>query len=717
MLQIVQNYKTGELSVKNVPDPALQPGGLIVQNHFSLISAGTERLAVATAQKNLAGKAQSRPDLVDKVKRSIQRDGLLHTISIVKNKLDTPQALGYSSSGVVTAVADHVRGFAVGDRVACAGQGYASHAEKIFIPQNLAVKVPEHVDLDEAAFATLGAIAMQGVRQASVEVGEYVAVIGLGLLGLLTVQILKAAGCIVLGMDIDKKSCHLAQTLGADLTSTKVKDFIQMADALSQGNGMDKVIITASTKNNEPILSGGEILRKKGALVIVGMVPTDIPRSPFYEKEIDVRYSCSYGPGRYDSNYEEQGIDYPYPYVRWTENRNMQSFLDLVGQNKINIKEIITHRFKIQEAQAAYDLITGQSKNRDKYIGILFEYNTQKTQEESFVELAIKSQSSAQSGDLNIGFIGAGNFAQGFLIPPLKKLKNVHLEGVSTSKGITSNAVAEKFGFHYATTDNNQILKESSINAVFIATRHHLHANQVVSCLKSNKPVYVEKPLALDEEELKSIQKANKKNPTIVMVGFNRRFSPHTSQLLEFLPVQTPKMIHYRINAGYIPAEHWTQNPAEGGGRIIGEVCHFIDFTNFVTRSKPVRLYAESLDSVSGLKDTLTISIKYNDGSVGNIVYSSVGDKSLPKEKIEVFSTDFVGIIDDFRTSQFICKGKTTPFKTSKQDKGHAYSVNKFIDAVQDGGESPIPFEESVLATQMTFMVHDSLSKGIPLTF
>jgi len=717
--QVIQNFKSGELSIQDVPAPALQPGGIIVANRYSVISAGTERLTVATAQKNIVGKAQSRPDLVDKVKQSIKRDGLLHTIDVVRNKLDAPIALGYSSAGKVLAVADDVEGIKVGDSVACAGQGYASHAEQIFVPKNLAVKVPKDVGLDEAAFATLGAIAMQGVRQADITVGETVAVIGLGLLGLLTVQILKAAGCIVVGMDIRESSCDSAISMGADHATISDRDLVHISESITMGLGIDKVIITASTNDNAPIVNAGEILKRKGVVVLVGLVPANLPRSPFYEKEIDFRYSCSYGPGRYDPLYEEKGFDYPFSYVRWTEQRNMHSFLQLVSQKKIQIRPFITHTFLIDQAEEAYDLVTGKNKIKTYFQGILFEYSENKTTDaKDQIVINDIDQSNVSSHDkVHVGFIGAGNFAQRFLIPAVKNVKNVKLQYVSTTRGITSQGAAKKFGFTVATTNNDAVLNDPDVHAVFIATRHHLHAKLVSDCLKKNKAVYVEKPLAILQDELDSLVQEYNAQPGHVMTGFNRRFSPHVEWIISSFSPNSPKMIHYRVNAGFIPKDHWTQDLEQGGGRIIGEVCHFIDLINFFTKSYPIKLYAESMDSYTGLNDSVSIILKYSNGSVGTITYSAVGDKALPKERIEILAKDYVAILDDFRKSNVIKKGKTTQFKTGKQDKGHNQSVASFLQSISDGAASTISFQDACNATKLTLLVQESLAKGDVITF
>jgi polar amino acid transport system substrate-binding protein len=720
LLQVIQNYKSGELKVENVPEPALLAGGILVRNVYSLISSGTERTTVETAQKSLLGKAQSRPDLVKKVLAVAKREGLLSTFRLVQNKLDTQVPMGYSSAGVVIAVADDVDEFAVGDRVACAGQGYASHAETVFIPKNLAVKLPSSVDFDEAAYATLGAIAMQGVRQAQPMVGEKVAVIGLGLIGLITVQILKAAGCTVIGFDINSNACSLAAELGADHSLLSMGNYLPIVEKASDGYGLDCAIITASSKTNEPILLAGEITRSKGSVTIVGAVPADVPRSPFYEKEIDVRFSRSYGPGRYDASYEEKGLDYPYGYVRWTENRNMQSFLQLTAEKKIDLKKITTHRFKIEEADKAYQLITGKSKVKESFIGILLEYEYRQGIEplkQFTITEAARTPSSIPLA--RIGFIGAGNFAQNYLLPVLKKDKRVALSMVSTSRGLTSTNVAKKFKFLTATTNNDDILRHPEIDGVFIATRHHLHAPYVIEGMKQGKAVFVEKPLALYYEQLQEIIKTAEKFPPRVMVGFNRRFAPTVIETRKFLSKKIqPCVATYRINAGFIPKEHWIQDPVEGGGRIIGEVCHFVDLLSHLIGSTPIKVYAEVIMSTREdmmSKDNVSITFKYRDGSIATIIYTATGDKTFPKERIEIFNENSVAVIEDFRKVTFTRNGKTRTFGGSKQDKGYNNAISAFVHSVLNGSDSPVSLQESVDATVATIKIHEALSAGRPV--
>ncbi|NUM81966.1 Gfo/Idh/MocA family oxidoreductase [bacterium] len=719
MLQVIQNYNSGELKVDTVPPPALMAGGILVKNMFSLISAGTERTTVETAQKSLIGKAQSRPDLVKKVINTAKRDGLMTTLQLVKNKLDTPVPLGYSSAGIVVAVAEDVTDFAVGDRVACAGQGYASHADIIFVPKNLAAKVPENVQLEEAAYSTLGAIAMQGVRQAEVCVGENVVVIGLGLIGLITVQILKAAGCRVIGMDISEEACAIASELGADHSMVTSDNYMPTIEKATDGYGFDCAVITAATPTNEPIILAGEIIRNKGKLIIVGGVPADIPRSPFYEKEIDVRFSRSYGPGRYDVFYEERGIDYPYGYVRWTENRNMVSFLNLIAAKKIELNSITTHRFKIEDAEEAYGLISGKGKKHERYIGILLTYDHRhEIQAEKIIPISENNRAHV-AGKIGIGFIGAGSFAQNYLLPALKKnKKRIELVSVSTSRGVTASNVAKKFEFVSATTDNNEILNSADIDCIFIATRHNLHAPYVIESIKRGKSVFVEKPLALSVDQLNKVIETYQEFNGRVMVGFNRRFAPTIVETKKFFDKKVqPTTITYRINAGFVPKEHWTQDSVEGGGRIIGEVCHFVDLLMFLIGSLPIKVYADTIstkrdDMMS--KDNVSITFKFRDGSIGNIIYTASGDRTFPKERIEMFCENSIAVIDDFKQVTFSRHGKVKTFGSSKQDKGYRAALEQFIKSIELGNDSPIPFRDAVNSTIATFKILESIHTGLP---
>ncbi|MEO0572974.1 MAG: bi-domain-containing oxidoreductase [Bacteroidota bacterium] len=712
MKQVIQNFKTGELYVDEVPIPSISNKMVLVENQCSLISAGTERGTVKVAKANLLGKARQRPDLVAQVLQNMKKEGLKATLDKVRTKLDSLKALGYSTAGVVKASLDSNGSFRPGDRVACAGQDYASHSEVVAIPQNLVVKIPDNVSFEEASFTTLGAIALQGVRQSEPRIGDKVCVIGLGLLGQITVQLLKANGCRVFGIDLSPNLVKTAMDSGADMTMLRNdQNLLTAAQNFSNGHGFDSVIITAAAPTNDPIELSAVISRKKGKVVVVGAVKMDVPRDPdFYRKELDLRMSCSYGPGRYDVNYEENGIDYPYGYVRYTEQRNMETFLDLISQGALKMSNLITHRFEISQADKAYDIVLG--KVQEPHIGIVIEYPASDGKQATLVPL----EKSQKLEEINVGFIGAGSFAQSYLIPNVKTW-GASLDTVVTTKGITAKNVATKFSFHNAASSATEILENTAINTVFIATPHNSHASYTVECLNKGKNVFVEKPLAMNMEELNAVKGAYEKNQGSLMVGFNRRFSLLCQNLKqEFLGSGEPKVMNARINAGFIPKEHWTQNPELGGGRILGEMCHFIDLFQFFTDAKPTKVYAECIkteNSALVAEDNISIVVSYDDGSIGNLLYLGNGDKSLPKELIEVFSGGKTGRIFDFRGGSVYKDNKETKLKLS--GKGHSQEVKSFLNALKTSEKgSPIPFSSLYYTTLTTFKILDSLATGLP---
>lgn len=710
MKQLIQNFKTGEMYVDEIPAPGITPGMVLVENEFSLISAGTERGTVKVAQASLFGKARERPDLVNQVMQNIRKEGITATISKVRTKLDSLKALGYSTSGRVILSMDKTGMFKPGDRVACGGQDYASHAAVVNVPQNLIVKIPDNVSFEEAAFTTLGSIAIQGVRQANPAIGEKICVIGLGLLGQITCQLLKANGCSVLGIDLSENLVELAKnSAGVQAFSRVDGNLIAACSNFTNGYGFDSVIITAAAASNDPVELSSQIARKKGKIVIVGAVKMDLKRDPyFYRKELQLRMSCSYGPGRYDPDYEENGNDYPYAYVRWTEQRNMMSFLDLLSMKAINVKPLITHTFDINDAGKAYDIILG--KTNEFHTGILLKYSDHSGNSKTIFE--IKKDPVRQ---INVGFIGAGSFAQSYLIPGVKSAGG-SLDGVVTTRGITSKNVADKFKFNFCSTNPDDILNNSSINTVFIATPHSSHASLVIKALEAGKNVFVEKPLAIDKNQLDAIISARSRYHQPLMVGFNRRFAPVSIRIKnEFRNASEPLMVNIRVNAGFIPKEHWVQNPEIGGGRIVGEMCHFIDLMQFFTGSEPVSIFSESVKTHNSAVlsfDNITVIIKFSNGSVGNLTYLANGDKALPKEKIEVFGAGVVGVINDFREGLIFRNGKEISVKSN--GKGHREEIEAFFKALSSGVESPISFRSVCLTTLATFKIQDSLYTETP---
>jgi predicted dehydrogenase/threonine dehydrogenase-like Zn-dependent dehydrogenase len=706
--QVIQNFKSGELYVGEVPMPSLQDKFVLVENKFSLISAGTERGTVGMGKASLLGKAKQRPDLVKQVLASVKKEGLKATFDKVKTKLDSLAALGYSSSGVVVASLDSNGEFQPGDRVACAGQNYASHSEIVSVPQNLVMKVPDNVSFQEASFTTLGGIAMQGVRQAEVQLGDNICVIGLGLLGQLTCQLLKANGCNVFGIDVAQGMVDLSnETNAATALNRNDSNLIPAIENFTKGHGFDKVIITAAAPTNDPIVLSTEILRKKGQIIIVGALTMEIPREPdFYRKELELKISTSYGPGRYDVSYEEEGQDYPYGYVRWTEKRNMEAFLGLISNGGIDLKPLITHIFDIDEAEKAYDIVLGKVKER--FIGILLEYPENETKKATLVQ----NTATGESQDINVGFIGAGSFAQGYLIPACKE--EASLETVVTNTGINAKSVGEKFSFNACSTESKDVFNNDKINTVFIATRHDTHAKYVIEALTSGKHVFVEKPLAMNYEELEQVKEAyDATGDKTLMVGFNRRFAPVSIALKkEFANIGEPLVMNFRVNAGFIPKDHWTQAES-GGGRIVGEMCHFIDLMQYFTDAKPVKVYAECIstdNSQAKADDNIAIIVKFSDGSVGNLTYVANADKSLAKEHLEIFGAGKAGVIEDFRSGVIYKDNKAEILKLS--GKGQKQEVQEFIGSLKAGKGSPISFESLYLTTLTTYKILDSLITG-----
>lgn len=708
MLQAIQHQKTGVLHISELPAPVLKPGMIIVRTQASLISAGTERTSVATAQASMIEKARSRPDLVKQVIDTAKKEGVMNTIEKVRSRLDSYKALGYAAAGIV--VESACDDFAPGDRVACAGAGYASHAEVIAIPKNLAVKIPEGVSYDEAAFATLGAIAMQGVRQAKVSLGESVAVVGLGLLGQLTVQLLKAAGCRVIGLDINERQFDLAREFGADALAISAMSSLDTIDSFTRGIGCDAVILTASTSSNEPMEFAIAAARKRGRVVIVGVSGMDIPRSPFYEKELEITIACSYGPGRYDPTYEEDGHDYPVGYVRWTERRNMESVLDLVAAKSLNVERMITHRMPVTDAQRAYDMITGKIK--EPYIGIILNY-PERNGDALQRSVKINEKATTATGVLGVGFIGAGNFAQSHLLPPAKKA-GARLVSVMTSTSVNARSVAEKFGFEEASTDAPAVLANPQIGAIFIATRHDTHGRYVAGALDAGKQVFVEKPLAINREELETIRAIAETKNDRVMVGFNRRFSESIVAMKEhFAGAHEPMVMAYRVNAGFIKPESWVQADSQGG-RIIGEGCHFIDTMQYMCGARPVSVYAAAIGSANinvRNHDSVSITIRFADGSVGTLLYLANGDASIPKEYFEVSAGGRTAIMDNFKEVT-LARERKSKVRKFNGEKGHAEEVQATLAAMKDGTPMPISFESLHDTTVVTFAALESLASG-----
>lgn len=712
MKQVLQHVRSGKLELAEVPEPYGKSGGVVVRNAASLISAGTEKMVIDFAGKSMLGKARERPDLVKQVMDKLKKDGLMPTVQTVMSRLDQPIPLGYSCAGVVESVGRGAEEFAVGDRVACAGMGYASHANAVFVPKNLTVKIPEGVSFEDASYVTLGAIALQGVRIAEVKLGESVAVIGLGLLGQITARILTASGCRVIGIDLDPSKIALAQAMGADEAVSRSEDVAGAIAVFTGGIGVDAVIVTAGADSNDPIELAGEICRDRGIVSMVGAVKMDIPRKVYYEKELQLRLSRSYGPGRYDPEYEEKGHDYPISYVRWTERRNMEEFLRLVSTGQVTPARLTTHRFPIEEAEAAYAVVTGEDKQ--PFLGVVLTYpGSDSASRVRTVELRARV---AKSGQVGVGFIGAGNFAKSVLLPRFQRAADAALVGVSTATGANAKGTGQKYGFGYCTTDTARLLEDRSIDAVVIATRHGSHAHFAAAALRAGKAVFVEKPLAIDEEGLRRVLEAQSESGGLITVGLNRRFSPLVARMREFFATGQPLAIQYRINSGPIPPGVWIHDPEDGGGRIIGEACHFVDLVQFLTGDELAEVFAYSLGGPTAeLHDTLTISLRYRRGSIASINYFSTGDKSYPKEQVEVFGGGGIAILDDFRQLTLTRGGKRKKVKRLSQEKGFDQEVSAFLAAVKDSAEPPIPLWSLISTTRATFAIEESLRTGLPV--
>lgn len=716
MKQILQNFRSGELKVQDVPAPAARAGCVLVANRHSLISAGTEKSTVGVAQKTLVGKAMDRPDLARKVLDKVRKDGLVETMKMVFARLDTPATLGYSCAGRVIDVGRGVPDFRVGDLVACAGQNYASHAEVVSIPRNLCVKVPEGLELADAAYVTLGAIALQGVRQADPRLGEIVAVIGLGLLGQITVQLLKANGCRVVASDLDPGKLALAREFGAE--EAVLPDDLEAACAsITTGMGVDAVILTASTKDDGPVRIAGEICRKKGRVVVVGAVGMNIPREMYYVKELELRLSTSYGPGRYDLEYEEKGQDYPYGYVRWTENRNMAEFLALLASGQVNVRRLTSHRFPITDGERAYALMM---EGKEPYLGILLDYpGMEAPPARRRIELA----AGPKRQRLALGLIGAGNHVKDMLLPPLRRLPGIEVRGVCTGTGANARQLADKLGASFCTADYREVLADPEIDGVLIGTRHGGHGAQVVAALEAGKHVFVEKPLCLTEEELVRIEEiypARAQAGQRLMVGFNRRFSPHADKARDFFrDRRNPLVMTYRVNAGAIPATHWIQDPAAGGGRILGEACHFVDFMTSLTGALPVHVHARAISHhASGLTDDqCAIMLGFADGSVGTILYAAGGDTALEKEYFEAFGDGRSLTLRDYQLTECYAQRRRERFRTRTRDKGFAAEMAAFAGDIFEARPPSMPFEQIAAVTRACLLAVKSLRTGEPYNF
>jgi predicted dehydrogenase/threonine dehydrogenase-like Zn-dependent dehydrogenase len=725
--QVLQHARTGEITVEEVPAPQLLPGCVLVRIATSVVSAGTERASAEFAKKNLLRKARSRPDLVRDVIAKVQRDGVFSAIQAVRSRLDQSQSPGYSSAGTIIAIGEGITDLRPGDRVACAGAGFAVHAEIACVPRLLVARIPDsvfgrEVSFDEAAFATLGAVALHGIRTAEAKLGDLVAVIGLGLLGQLTVQLLKAAGCRIVGMDIDPARADLARQIGADGVANSASVFRNLCDEFSQGAGVDSVLIAAETPSSDPVNLAGAVARDRAIIVAVGTVGIDIERKAYYEKELDFRISRSYGPGRYDTAYEQKGRDYPIGYVRWTETRNMEAFLHVLSDKKINIGPLITHRFPLEQARKAYDLITGRT--HEPFLGVVIQYS--ETAEESRTltlvpqtEVAAPASRRRSETSVSVGLLGAGIFATGTLVPAMKASSSINLAAVCAATGAHAQHAMRKFGFRYCATEEANLIHDASINTIAIATRHHLHATQILVSLTAGKHVFCEKPLCLTEDELRSIVRAYLgiavPSRPVLMVGFNRRFAPMIQRMKSFLAsISEPLALHYRINAGHLPPDHWVNDREQGGGRILGEVCHFVDLLMFLAGSPIVEVEARTVSNAGRYSgDNVMISLRFASGSEGIVNYLANGDRSFSKERIEVFGGGAVAVLEDFRRLELVRNSHAETMQARwRQDKGHRAEWGAFSQHVLQRNEAPIRFEDIVCSTLATLRIDESAAIG-----
>jgi len=703
MKQVSQNYKTGKIALEEVSVPTLKPGGMLVRMHYTVISAGTEGMKVREGNLSYLGKARARPDKVKQVLETVQQQGLLATYRKVMNKLDMLTPLGYAGSGEVVALGPDTEGFHIGQRVACAGVGYCNHAELNYVPKNLAVPVPDGVSMKHAAFATIGSIALHGFRQAQMQLGETACVIGLGLIGQLLVQILRAAGMRVIGVDIVESRCELARTLGANAALTPSDHALAATVArLTGGFGADCIFITAGGDSNSATELAVMMARDRARVVDIGKTKLDLPWNDYYMKELDVRFSRSYGPGRYDPQYEERGVDYPIGYVRWTERRNLAAFLELIAEGKLQMDAIISAVQPFANAEQVYqDMAAGRAGG----IATVFEYDVQTAVPIRPTVPSLRSAAPARKHDVvRLGVIGAGNYASSMLLPHLKTNDKVVLSTVATSSSLSSENARRKFTFAQATTDYQQVLADPSIDAVLIATRHSSHARLVCEALSAGKATFVEKPLALSVEELQAIARTVAKCANArLMVGFNRRFSPMVRAVAErFHRAESPLVVHYRVHAGQLDSTSWYLDSSEGS-RFLGESGHFLDVMAYLTRSRPARVSASVLRPPQSVQDdleNLVVSVQYANGSVGNLMYLTQGGAKVPKESVEVFGGGGTAQLNNFETLKFFERSKVEQVRVAR-DKGQANQLAAFVDAVRTGSPMPISLE-SLFDTTLT---------------
>jgi predicted dehydrogenase/threonine dehydrogenase-like Zn-dependent dehydrogenase len=712
MREVLQNYRTGKLTLEDVPMPSCSPGSVLVANRASLISSGTERGMLALARKNLVGKALARPDLLRLALDKAQREGYWKTFRELTARMDTPTPLGYSCAGVVVETGRRVERFRLGDRAACIGAGCASHAEIVCVPQNLCFPIPDELDFADAAFGMLGAIALHGVRCAECSLGNSVLVIGLGLLGLLAAQLLRASGCHAFGVDLDPAKVALARRLQVEGAFSGSEPWQEAVKTLTRGRGVDAVVVTAASDEAGPLQAALDAVRLRGTIVLVGTGKIDLPRQTMWEKEVRFLVSRASGPGALDPSYEAAGIDYPVAYVRWTQGRNVEEFLNLVAQGRVATKPLITHRFAIDRALEAYELI---AKGGDGAVAVLLEYAAEASEERKGIVPLTPARPVArgEKGEVGVGVIGAGLFARAVLLPALSRVEGFQLRGVATQGGTSAHHIGKRFGFRYCTSDYRQILSDPNVECVFILTRHESHARLIQEAWRAGKAVFVEKPLALTEAEVMELSAEWEQWRGFLMVGFNRRYSSLVVQAARFLPSpNVPRLIHCRVNAGPVPRDHWVRGAAQGGGRIVSEVCHFVDLAQYWAGSPPTTVFADRLQSTAaGVDESEDIAavISFANGSVANILYTASGHKAYSRERYEIFSGGHVAELDDFRRLRLVGPTRRRKVRRWNQDLGYEAELRTLLRTLRSGVPD-VPFQEYVTSALATFRMREALA-------
>ena len=708
MKQILQNLKTGETQLVNVPVPKVSQGSILIKTEVSLVSLGTEKMLIEFGKASWINKALQQPDKVKQVIQKIKIDGLVQTTKTVQAKLDASLPLGYCNAGVVVAVGSGVKNYQIGDSVVSNGH----HAEFVVVPEKLCAIIPDQVEFDQAVFTVISSIALQGIRLVKPTIGESFVVIGLGVIGLLTVQILKANGCNVIGVDLDKRKLELAMSYGAEVIHAgDISDPANMISAYTKGRGADGVLITVATTSNDPIHNAAQMCRKRGRIILVGVTGLDLQRSDFYEKELSFQVSCSYGPGRYDSSYEQEGNDYPLGFVRWTEQRNFEAILELFDNGSLNVERLITHRYQINDIEKGY----AEALVDKTTLGIIIEYNNKQISEDERSIIVTPGHDLKSANDRAVvGVIGAGNFTSQFILPNLAKT-SVELHSIASKSGVSSTHLGKKFKFRYSVTDPNEIIKNPDINTVFITTRHNTHASFVKEALLNNKNVFVEKPLAITNSEFDSIKSVIQsiENP-FLMIGYNRRFSPIIQKIIQLLKGEPgPKSVIMTVNAGFIPSDHWVQDNTIGGGRIIGEACHFIDLLRYIIGASIVNYSTNYLSEQHSMSDIVTINLKFQDGSIGCIHYFANGHKSFPKERLEIYCNGKILQCNNFKQLNGFGWPGFKKQRLLSQDKGHKNCISAFISAINSNNDPPIPINEILEIAKVTLEISQTGKNSI----